>query len=141
MENFDAALLDDLSMPRAAASLFALIKAAETILKDATKGAAPMDVVGLQAISDGIDRMDQVFGIFYPVLGEVDSSRQGEDGDDDDASNDIIPTEVMDLVRQRAVAKDGQEWDLADSIRMKITELGYKVKDVKGGDPIVSRME
>jgi cysteinyl-tRNA synthetase len=31
MKNFDAALLDDLSMPRAAASLFALIKAAEEV--------------------------------------------------------------------------------------------------------------
>jgi cysteinyl-tRNA synthetase len=136
LDNFDAALLDDLSMPRAAASLFNLIKAAETIMKDAARG-APMDLVGLQAVSDGIDRMDRVFGIFYPLLGETDSVQ----GEDEEVSN-VIPTAVLDLVGQRAAAKDAQEWDLADSLRTRITELGYKVKDVKGGgDPIVSRLE
>ena len=46
----------------------------------------------------------------------------------------------MDLVVQRTVAKDAKDWELADSLRAKITELGFAVKDVKGGDPIVSKV-
>ena len=40
------------------------------------------------------------------------------------------------LWRKRSAAKD---WELADSLRSKIAALGFVVKDVLGGDPIVSR--
>jgi cysteinyl-tRNA synthetase len=120
--NFQAALRDDLSMPRAAACLFALIKAAETELK--REGS--MDVQGLRAIYDAMDDMDRVFGIFYMV-------------DEQDAPE--VPEEVMELVGQRAAAKEAKDWELADSLRARITELGFVVKDVKGGEPIVSPVE
>jgi cysteinyl-tRNA synthetase len=47
----------------------------------------------------------------------------------------------MELVDQRSSAKDAKDWELADSLRARITELGFAVKDVKGGDPIVSRLD
>lgn len=48
----------------------------------------------------------------------------------------------MDLVSQRAAAKEAKDWELADSLRRRITELGFAVKDVKGGgEPLVSRVE
>ena len=131
MKNFDAALLDDLSMPRAAASLFALVKVAESEFK---KGDNAMDIVGLQAINAALLQMDRVFGIFYRVpLSETEEKEQ--------AKALIVPVEVMDLVGQRTVAKDSQDWELADSLRKRIAEMGFTVKDVKGGEPIVSRLK
>ena len=66
---------------------------------------------------------------------------KNDDGSEkeEDTVDDTIPDDVMELVLSRAAAKDGNDWDLADladSLRGKITELGFAVKDVKGGDPI-----
>mmetsp|Transcript_27914 Transcript_27914/g.50903 ORF Transcript_27914/g.50903 Transcript_27914/m.50903 type:complete len:85 (-) Transcript_27914:310-564(-) len=84
--------------------------------------------------------MDQVFGIYYDV-----PKVKGEESDDDGANEGedgvlSVPKDVMDLVGQRSAAKDAKDWELADSLRSKITELGFSVKDVKGGDPIVSKV-
>ena len=46
----------------------------------------------------------------------------------------------MELVVQRTAAKDAKDWEMADSLRAMITELGFAVKDVKGGDTIVSKV-
>ena len=46
----------------------------------------------------------------------------------------------MDLVEQRSAAKDAKDWELADSLRSKISELGFTVKDMKGGNPLVSKI-
>lgn len=135
MQNFEAALLDDLSMPRASASLFSLIKTAEKEFKKTAKDPhASLDLKGLNAILQAIDKMDKVFGIFYQVpMTEEEQTKEEE--------SEIIPDEVLDLVVQRTEAKDGKDWELADSLRARILELGFTVKDVKGGDPLISRVE
>lgn len=132
MANFNAALRDDLSMPRAAATLFSLVKACEKEFKKVAKDeTAVVDHLGLKAIHMALQSMDQIFGIFYQVpLTE-------EEAETDD---DAIPNEVMELVEQRTSAKESKDWELADSLRVRIAELGFTVKDVKGGDPIVSRI-
>ena len=147
IKNFELALMDDLSMPRAAASLFGVIKAAETEFKRYKKAQndvdctdiAPLDLVGLSKVRSAIQQMDQVFGIFYQV-----PKAKNEDGTDveDGAGEEgvSVPDEVMDLVRSRSDAKNDKDWELADSLRKRISELGYAVKDVKGGEPIVSRV-
>jgi cysteinyl-tRNA synthetase len=135
MENFEAALKDDLSMPRASASLFNLVKEAEKEFKKIAKdSSASLDLPGLKAVLEAMDQMDKVFGIFYEVpMTEEEQAKEEE--------SDTIPEEVMDLVAQRTEAKEGKDWDLADSLRARILEFGFTVKDVKGGDPLVSRME
>lgn len=140
LANFEAALLDDLSMPRASASLFSLIKAAEKEFKRASKEEASLDLVGLQSIEGALRQMDKVFGIFYevPLTKEEEEANKESDSADDGA---VVPEEVMDLVTQRTVAKEAKDWDLADSLRARITELGFTVKDVKGGNPVVTRVE
>ena len=147
LANFEAALLDDLSMPRAAASLFGVVKSAESEFKRIKKaekdgGVAdpPIDVAGLHAVKEAIDEMDKVFGIFYTVpkpKKEDGTADETIENDDDDTP---IPEDVMALVNARTVAKEAKEWDRADALRAELTELGYSVKDVKGGDPIVSRL-
>lgn len=130
--NFEAALKDDLSMPRAAACLFALVKAAEGEFKRVDKQGGELDLVGLQAIHDAMNQMDQVFGIFYKVPNTEE---------EDEEVVLLVPDEVMELVGQRSAAKEAKDWELADSLRARITELGFAVKDVKGGEPIVSPIE
>ena len=149
IENFEAALLDDINMPRASASLFGVIKSAESEFKrvkkeenDIKKGkdvtSNPLDLDGLKATRDALLQMDQVFGLLYTV-----PPAKTEDGTiikDEEADGGDIPEEVMELVQSRSAAKEAKDWDLADSLRGRITELGYAVKDVKGGEPLVSRL-
>ncbi|CAB9500748.1 Cysteine--tRNA ligase [Seminavis robusta] len=135
LQNFEAALLDDLSMPRAAASLFGLVKAAEKELKRVAKNDdASLDLPGLAAIQSALEQMDKVFGIFYDVPDTHASATEKED-------DSVVPEEVMELVSQRTAAKESKDWELADSLRARITELGFAVKDVKGGEPLVSRLD
>jgi len=153
LANFEAAIVDDLSMPRASASLFSIVKAAEKEFKrvakaakdsdgDESKVVPPLDLVGLKNVQQALVKMDQVFGIYYDVPKEKggDSNEEGSSASDDNEDVASVPQEVMDLVVQRSAAKDAKDWELADSLRSRITELGFSVKDVKGGDPIVSKV-
>ena len=143
LRQFEVAITDDLSMPRAAAALFSLIKAAEKELKkqqqqngndkDKPMTSSSLDIVGLQAVLQAIEQMDQVFGIFYQV--------PEKDDDSNTANGANVPDEVMELVGQRSAAKEAKDWELADSLRQRIVQLGFTVKDVKGGDPIVVPVE
>eukprot|EP00585_Thalassiosira_rotula_P007007 CAMPEP_0196150744 /NCGR_PEP_ID=MMETSP0910-20130528/32341_1 /TAXON_ID=49265 /ORGANISM="Thalassiosira rotula, Strain GSO102" /LENGTH=293 /DNA_ID=CAMNT_0041413939 /DNA_START=36 /DNA_END=917 /DNA_ORIENTATION=- len=151
LANFEVAIADDLSMPRASASLFSIVKLAEKEFKRVTKAAKdadgnesdvvpPLDLAGLASVLKALDKMDKVFGIYYDV-----PKLKGEESDEDGANEGedgvlSVPNDVMDLVAQRSAAKDAKDWELADSLRSKITELGFSVKDVKGGDPIVSKV-
>jgi len=146
LNNFEAALADDLSMPRAAASLFGVVKAAETEFKrykkeqkDSASGdeITPLDSNGLACVKNAIIQMDRVFGVFYDVPKE-----KNDDGSEkeEEVVDDSITDEVIELVRSRTAAKEAQDWDAADSLRGQITDLGFAVKDVKGGDPIVTRI-
>jgi len=153
LNNFETALADDLSMPRAAASLFGVVKAAEIEFKRHKKAVekvatnedgnhdAPLtlDLVGLMAARDAMDQMDKVFGIFYqvPKVRREDGTENEDEEEEDDGT---VPEEVMELVRSRTAAKDAKDWGLADSLRSQITKLGFAVKDVKDGDAIVSRV-
>jgi cysteinyl-tRNA synthetase len=146
LTNFEVAIADDLSMPRAAASLFSIVKSAETEFKRVAKAdegdvVQPLDLAGLASVQRALDEMDRVFGIFY----HVPSERNGEDdresvNGESEVDASIIPEEVMDLVNKRSAAKDAKDWELADSLRSKITALGFSVKDVKGGVPEVSKV-
>lgn len=44
-----------------------------------------------------------------------------------------IPQEVVNLATQRKQAKADKDWSTADSIRDKVTQMGYMIKDTKDG--------
>jgi len=143
LANFEVAITDDLSMPRASASLFSIVKAAEIEFKRINKtdkdgnnnsNNSSLDMYGLKKVQQALQQMDKVFGVYYTV-----PSANGE-GDVKEETETPIPDEVMELVMQRTAAKEMKDWELADSLRAKITELGFVVKDVKGGNPIVSKV-
>ena len=100
------------------------------------EGSSP-DLQGLQAARDALLQMDQIFGLLYTV-----PAAKNEDGTiiEEDSADDEIPADVLDLVKSRSAAKEAKDWELADSLRSRITELGFAVKDVKGGEPIISRL-
>mmetsp|Transcript_26643 Transcript_26643/g.60161 ORF Transcript_26643/g.60161 Transcript_26643/m.60161 type:complete len:587 (-) Transcript_26643:24-1784(-) len=137
LANFEAAIADDLSMPRASASLFSIVKAAEKEFKRFAKSDddGALDLGGLRCALDAINKMDQVFGIFYDV--PAVNGDEASSSEEDDLS---VPGNVLDLVMQRTAAKEAKDWELADSLRTKIRELGFAVKDVKGGDPVISKV-
>ena len=132
--NFEAALLDDMNMPRAAAAFIGVIKVGEQEFKKVAKSSdSDLDLIGLTAVRAALNKMDQVFGIFYDVpltKAEIKASEK----------EDEIPEEVLELVSQRTAAKEAKDWELADSLRNRLSELGFAVKDVKGGEPIISRL-
>ena len=130
VKNFQIALSDDLSMPRAAASLFAVVKAAEKQIKKKED----FDMIGLHAVKNALTEMDSVFGIFYEV------PMSDEEIEKENAANEV-PAEVMELVNARSNAKECKDWGLADELRDRITELGFQVKDVKGGVPEITPLE
>ena len=140
LANFEVAIADDLSMPRASASLFSIVKAAENEFKriakaekDDESSETTLDFFGLKQVQSALHQMDKVFGVYYEVPSTSSDTEE-------EAVVETIPDEVMELVLQRTAAKEAKDWDLADSLRAKITELGFAVKDVKGGEPIVTKV-
>jgi len=51
-----------------------------------------------------------------------------------------VPESVMDLVRQRTSAKEAKDWTAADALRDAIAAAGFAVKDVKGGEPEITKV-
>ena len=138
LNNYNLALLDDLSMPRAAASLFAIVKLAEMHFKEINKDdSLSYDMDGLHSVQHALIQMDKVFGIFYTVP----NLNHDEDDNDDDSLEGIVPEDVMELVTQRIEAKKEKEWELADNLRNQVIELGFSIKDVKEGVPLVTRLD
>lgn len=64
---------------------------------------------------------------FDEVLGlEIDKINQDEE----------VPTEVLNLLEQRKIAREKKDWAESDRLRDEIIKLGYKVKDSKEGTSI-----
>lgn len=110
---FNTAMDDDLNTPDALAAVFELVKDINTLGADASGDA-------LKAAATTFDELTGVLGLLY------------------NRKTDEIPAEVMDLVNQRAEAKKAKDWPTADTLRAKITEMGYVVEDTPQG-PKVTR--
>lgn len=90
-----------------------------------------MDAAGLRCAARALDRMDEVFGIFYAVPTPGGGASAAADAGD--ASDGDAPPEIMDLVAQRAAAKAARDWATADALRDEATARGYALRDGKGG--------
>lgn len=138
-ENFETAIADDLSMPRATACLFALIKMAEQELKqqqeqqDGNDGDTSKKLL-LQSIALVMMKMDQVLGVFYTVP-EGDSAEDSNSAKNN--AQNTIPEQVQSLVEQRKQAKQNKDYALADQLRQEILECGYVVQDGAQGATVV----
>lgn len=105
-EQFDQAVYDDLSMPRAMAVIHAA--AADSELSPADKLALLLD-------------FDSVLGF---------------DIEDWKAEKLDIPDEVSSLVKQREEARANKDWAEADRLRGEIQALGFAVEDAASGSVV-----
>ena len=105
VDDFTAAVNDDLNIPKAFAALFELVR--ETNASD-TKA---------QGVLDAFKRMDEVLGVIF--FGKKEA---GE-----------IPSEITALLEERAAARAAKNWAESDRLRDEIAAKGWLVKDSKEG--------
>lgn len=101
---FQAAINDDLNMPKALATLWELVKSDNP---SAAKAAS-------------LFRMDEVLGL---KLRETSNAMRKEEG--------IIPDDVRILLEERTHLRKMRKFNAADHIRAQINKLGYEIEDSK----------
>lgn len=109
LDDFTAAVNDDLNMPRAFAALFGLVR--ET---NAHGGGPVRDVFAC---------MDEVLGVIFFDRPE-------------DAK---IPAEIQALLDRRAAARKARNWAESDKLRDEIAAAGWLVKDSKEGQTCLKK--
>ena len=99
--------------------------------EDDDSAAVPLlDVAGLRSAADALEKMDEVFGIFY----EVPATEEGgpEAAAENGAAAAAPPPEILDLVARRTAAKEAKDWELADSLRAEVAKRGFAIEDGRG---------
>ena len=109
LDEFSAAVNDDLNMPKAFAALFALVRDA--------------NVNGAEGTLGVFRRMDEVLGVIF----------FGAKAADD------IPADVQAMLDARAAARAERNWAESDRLRDAIAAAGWVVTDSKSGQSCVRR--
>ena len=105
LEDFTAAVNDDLNIPKAFAALFELVRETNASLTKA------------KGVLDAFRRMDEVLGvIFFEKKAEEE-----------------IPSDIAALLEERAAARASKNWAESDRLRDEIASKGWIVKDSKEG--------
>lgn len=112
------AMNDDLSSPIVISYLFDAVRIINTILS----GKASINETDLQELKD-------IFRTFmFDILGlKVENSTMSN------ASNEAYEKAVDLLLDVRQEAKSHKDWQTADFIRNKLSEIGFEIKDTKDG--------
>ena len=111
--SFIAHMDDDLNTADAITDIFGLVKAANTAVSSGNSSR--------NALQKAYDTLSEITGVLGIILEEQD---------------DGIPSEITDLVNQRAEAKKNKDFAEADRIRDLITSKGYSVKDTPQGPQV-----
>ena len=110
LEDFAAAVNDDLNIPSAFAALFALVRDANG------KGAA--GTLGV------FKRMDEVLGIIF-----FENKKKTVE----------IPADIQAMLDQRADARKAKNWAESDRLRDALAAAGWMVKDSKDGQTVTQK--
>lgn len=121
-EEFNRAMDDDFNTAKALADLFAIFKSIKAKLK-AGDGTAVSDV----------NQVRETYGLLGLFKCEPKKFIEYYEAKCGGNSGSEIPSQVLELVEKRALAKQNKDWAQADAIRAEITALGYSVKDTKDG--------
>ena len=112
------AMDDDLSSPIVISHLFDAVRIINTVLS----GKATLNEADLQELKD-------IFQTFmFDILG-----LKVENGIESNASNEAYEKAVDLLLDVRQEAKVNKDWQTADFIRNKLSEIGFEIKDTKEG--------
>jgi cysteinyl-tRNA synthetase len=125
LENFYAAVCDDLNMPKAMAALWEIAHN-EKIGRAARCAAAARadEILGLDLLKQETGRPIENFAGEKGIAIKLMSSRP------------LIDTEkqaIVDKVRQRQAARAAKDWAMADVLRKELAALGATVKDCPDG--------
>jgi cysteinyl-tRNA synthetase len=109
-DSFTASMQDDLNVSEALAATFDFVAACNKASPSGSGGAAALATFA---------RFEDVLAVFGPEP-KADSSSDA-------------PSELQDLLVQRAAAKANKDWVAADRIRDQITAAGWKIVDTPQG--------
>ena len=119
LDDFTAAVNDDLNIPKAFAALFELVRQTNAALQ----GAQPFNFPAVQLLNV-FKRMDEVLGVIF--FGDEKKSVE-------------IPAEIQTLLDRRAEARKSKNWSESDRLRDEIAAAGWLVKDSKDGQTCTKR--
>jgi cysteinyl-tRNA synthetase len=106
-QGFINAMDDDLNISAAMASLFRHIKRINLLIRD-----DKLDPGSAAKLLDAFDGINSVLNIF-------------------DFSNRLSNPEIRSLIRQRENARSERNWELADSLRGRLQDMGVVIRDEK----------
>ena len=109
LDDFTAAVNDDLNVPKAFAALFELVRDV-----NGKGGAGTLGV---------FRRMDEVLGVIF--FGKAEKAE--------------APAEIQALLDQRAAARAAKNWAESDRLRDEIAAAGWLVKDSKAGQTVTKK--
>jgi cysteinyl-tRNA synthetase len=130
---FEAAMCDDLNTPKAVAALFKLISEAENVIKrqQMCKSIAALYL-------DGINKMDQVFGVLYEVSADyfIDNSSSSSSSSSTDrrkSNNDGVVYNSLDNAKfgRNPMHPIDCECESEDSVIIKVKQLASQRVDFK----------
>ena len=116
LDDFTAAVNDDLNIPRAFAALFELVRQSNAVV-------SRPEPVPAARILDVFRRMDTVLGvIFFGKAGKTE-----------------VPAEIQALLDSRAAARAAKNWAESDRLRDEIAAAGWLVKDSREGQSVTKK--
>lgn len=97
----------------------------------------------LQAINDDLN-MPIAMSIVWEIIKRPDKSKQFAEllkkfdfvlglKIDEESKTDEIPDEILELVKERKLARENKNWEKSDELRNIISDKGYIIKDSKEG--------
>ena len=118
LDEFTAAINDDLNTPKAFAALFELVRHANAWMQGGAVSPA-----AAAAVLDVFRRMDSVLGVVF-----FGKSEKAE-----------VPSEIQALLDRRAEARKAKNWAESDRIRDEIAAAGWVVKDSRDGQSVTRK--
>ena len=113
LDDFTAAVNDDLNLPKAFAATFELVRHA-----NAAVGALALTREAAAGVLAAFKRMDEVLGVIFFENEKKDIA---------------IPDDVKAMLDQRAAARAAKNWAESDRLRDALAAQGWLVKDSKEG--------
>ena len=113
LEDFTAAVNDDLNLPKAFAALFDLVRETNSYLSQPS----PSSQLS-QSVLAVFRRLDEVLGVIF-----FENEKQAVE----------IPADVQAILDQRAEARKAKNWAESDRLRDELAARGWLVKDSKDG--------
>ena len=116
LEDFTAAVNDDLNTPKAFAAVFELVRASNAAIATLSPSEAG-------AIINVFRRMDEVLGVIFFEKKEKEE----------------VPEEILAILNERAAARAAKNWAESDRLRDELAAKGWIVKDSRDGQSVTKK--